>query len=351
MRRQKKGPALALSLKYKRRSERDLRYRMQDTGYKIRNFYLLIDSVSYILSLIFLVCFTSCSQPKLIPVVQVPSVSSEIGVNYISTMKGDFSQPSGIVINTDGNLYLSDSGKSMIYVLDREGKSIELIGRFGWQVGEFDHPIDVALDSRLRLYIADSGNNRVQKYSLTEQNFSVIVGDKGDNSEASLSIKEPLGVAIDRTGYIYIVDTWNNRILKTDPIGRIQMQIGGSGRFNNPQGVMIDNSNNIYVCDTGNNRICKLDFSGVQIAVWGKEGSAKGQFQNPTNASYDRDGNVYVVDQGNHRIQIFKPDGTYITEFGQSELEKPFDIAIDNEDHAYVTDLSSADIEVFKIIK
>jgi DNA-binding beta-propeller fold protein YncE len=99
----------------------------------------------------------------------------------------------------------------------------------------------------------------------------------------------------------------------------------------------------------------------VQISVWGKEGSGKGQFQSPTSASQDRNGNVYVVDQGNHRIQIFKPDGTYITEFGQSELEKPFDIAIlvppsngrteDNEDHAYVTDLSSADIEVFKIIK
>jgi hypothetical protein len=117
MRRQKKGPALALSLKYKRSKERD-------SGYKIRKFYLLVDSVSYILSLIFLVCFTSCSQPKLIPVVQVPSVSSEIGVNYISTMKGDFSQPSGIVINTDGNLYLSDSGKSMIYVLDGRWESL-----------------------------------------------------------------------------------------------------------------------------------------------------------------------------------------------------------------------------------
>ncbi len=189
MRRQKKEQALASSLKYKRRNERDTRrYRMQVTGYKIRNFYLLVDSVSYILSLIFLVCFTSCSQPKPIPVVRVPSVPSEIGVNHVSTIKGDFSQPSGIAINTDGNLYLSDSGKSMIYVLDREGKSIEFIGRFGWQVGEFDHPIDIALDSRLRLYIADSGNNRVQKYSLTEQSFSVIIGDKGDNSDTSLEI-------------------------------------------------------------------------------------------------------------------------------------------------------------------
>jgi len=43
-----------------------------------------------------------------------------------------------------------------------------------------------------------------------------------------------------------------------------------------------------------------------------------------TSVSYDRDGNVYVVDQGNHRIQIFKPNGTYVTEFGQSELKKPF---------------------------
>jgi DNA-binding beta-propeller fold protein YncE len=324
-------------LKCRRSNKENAGYKIQDKGF--------VSLVCFV----FLVCLVSCSQPKPIPVVQAPSISSEIGVNHVSTIKGDFFQPCGIAINTDSNLYISDSGKSVVYVLDKEGKSIGLIGRFGWQVGEFDHPIDVALDSRLRLYIADSGNNRIQKYSLTELNFSVIVGDEGDKSE--LNIKEPQGVATDRTGHVFIVDTWNNRILKTDPLGRIQMQIGGSGRFDNPQGIMIDNSNNIFVSDTGNNRICKFDFSGAQISVWGSEGFGNSQFQNPMGISQDKNGNIYVVDQGNHRIQVFKPDGTYLTEFGQNVLSKPFDIAIDDEDHAYVTDLSSADIEVFKIIK
>jgi len=337
MERQKRGQTSASSLKYKRSSEKDTRYWILDTVCRF-----------YVLSLILLIFVTSCSQPKPILEVNVSSITGEIGVNHVSTIKDDFSQPSGIAINSDGNIYLSDSGKSTIYVLDKDGKSIGVIGRFGWQEGEFDHPIDIALDSKLRLYIADSGNNRIQKYSLTEQNFSVIIGEKEDNSE---SIKEPYGVATDKAGYIYIVDTWNNRILKIDQLGRIQMQIGGSGRFNNPQGVMIDNSNNIYVCDTGNNRICKFDFSGIQVAVWGQEGSGKGQFQSPTSVAQDKNGNIYVVDQWNQRIQVFRPDGTYITEFGQNILKKPFDIAIDSEDHAYVTDLSSTDIEVFKIIK
>lgn len=350
MRRQKRGQASVSNLKYRKSSRQDSKFRIQDS--RFGSFSCQLNTSFYTLSLaIFVFCFASCSQHRLVPVVKVPSVPSTIGVNHVSTIKGDFFQPGGITIDTEGKLYLADSGKNVIYVLSKDGSLMESIGRFGWQEGEFDRPTDVALDTRLRLYIADSGNSRIQKYGLIDRSFSVIIGDRGDESQSSLSLQEPQRVATDARGYIFIVYTWNNLILKTDPLGRIQMKLGGAAMFNMPQDVMVDSSNNIYVCDTGNHRICKFDFSGNQIATWGQEGSGKGQFRNPASASQDKNENVYVVDQGNHRIQIFRPDGTYLTEFGQQELKKPFDIAIDNDDHAYVTDLSSAGIEVFKIIK
>jgi len=295
-------------------------------------------------------CIVFCCMPRNQPkFIQGSSVHHLKSANHLFTIKGDFSKPTGIAIDFENRLYIADSGRSVIYVLDRDGRLLESIGSFGWREGEFDSPADVAVDVQFRLYIADSGNNRLQRFSLLNRDFSVIAGEKTHEVAESLSLYGPQGVATDSRGYIYIVDTWKDRILKIDPLGRFQMEIGGLGQFRKPQSVVVDASGNIYACDTGNNRICKFDFSGSQIAIWGEEGSRTGQFQNPTGISRDRFGNIYIVDQGNHRIQVFNPDGLYLTEFGQQNLDNPTDVAIDNYIHVYVTDTSAGDIEVFKV--
>jgi len=331
----------------------DKRYKMQDKKQNsdrnsASNIQYPASSIPLLLLFLLIFCislmsFSSCSQSKPLNVQSFPSATSLIAVNHITTI-GGFYQPGGIAIDLDGNLCVADSGNNRIVV-----GNIDIIGRFGWQVGEFDHPMDIAFDG-LRMYIADSGNNRIQRYSIVERTFSIIAGERTDKSENSLGLYSPQGVATDSKGNVFIVDTWNNRILKTDPLGRLLMELGGLNRFNKPQSAMIDTSGNIYVCDTGNNRICKFDFSGSQIAIWGGFGRDRGQFQSPTSIAQDRAKNLYVVDQGNKRIQAFNKDGVYIGEFGLDKLKEPYDIVIDNEYRAYVTDMSSSTVEVFKII-
>ena len=302
----------------------------------------------------------SATQPKLVSQVLSESTPRLMGVNHLFTISGNFSRPVGVAVDAEGNLYVADSGKSAVHVLDRDGKLLESIGRFGWRTGELDSPTGIAVDAQLRLYIADSGNNRVQRFSLIRRTFKTIAGEKQDESVGLQSaspiipLLEPQSVAVDVRGYVYIADTWNHRILKIDPLGRLQMEIGGLGwdgqQFRNPQGVMVDFRNNIYISDTGNHRVHKLDFSGCQIAIWGEEGTGKGQFRNPVGQAIDRFGNIYVVDQGNRRIQIFSPEGDYLAEFGQQVLDNPVDVAVDNSLRAYVTDMTSGDVEVFRII-
>lgn len=301
----------------------------------------LVSCIIYLVSCILII--SSCEQPKPTSVHPFPSSKSVIAVNHINTIR-NFYQPAGITLDYEGNICVADSGNNRIVIGD-----IDIIGRFGWQVGEFDRPMDIAFDG-LRMYIADSGNNRIQRYSTVERTFSIIAGERADKSENLLGLYSPQGVAVDSKGNVFIVDTWNNRILKTDPLGRLSMELGGSNRLNKPLGAMVDNIGNIYICDTGNNRICKFDFSGAQIAIWGGSGKDKGHFQIPTNIAQDKAKNLYVVDQGNKRIQVFNNDLAYIGEFGQDKLEQPYDIVIDNDYRAYVTDMSSSTVEVFKII-
>jgi DNA-binding beta-propeller fold protein YncE len=329
-------------LYWKRNNRRSARYKQQGLA---TNIIILV-----VCLLILFISFNSCNQSKYFPSTDSRPTYNSIGINHISTIKGVFSQPKGLSVDNEGRIYLADSGQNRIYIIDNKLEVIDSIGRFGWQKGEFDRPIDVAVDSRLRLYIADSGNNRIQRFSLIDQAFSVLSGEKSDITDAEKNIYEPQAITVDSRGYIYVVDTWNHRILKIDALGRMLLSIGGIGILKNPQDISIDNINNIYVCDTGNNRVCKFDIGGVRVASWGKEGSDKGQFRNPTGISNDVYNNVYVVDQGNRRIQIFDSSGNYLVDFGQQYLQNPYGIAIFRDGYIYITDLESSKIEVFKVL-
>jgi hypothetical protein len=72
-----------------------------------------------------------------------------------------------------------------------------------------------------------------------------------------------------------------------------------------PHGIAVDSSGNVYVIDTWNKNIQKFDSNGVFITKWGSNGSADGQFNGPSGIAADSSGSVYVIDAGKNRIQVF----------------------------------------------
>ena len=83
----------------------------------------------------------------------------------------------------------------------------------------------------------------------------------------------------------------------------------GDGQFYQPYGIDIDASGYIYVADTYNNRIQKFSSDGTYVIQWGSSGTGNGQFDNPGGVSVDTSGIVYVADTYNNRIQKFSPMG------------------------------------------
>ena len=79
------------------------------------------------------------------------------------------------------------------------------------------------------------------------------------------------------------------------------------GQFKNPLGVAVDSSGNIYVADADNYRIQKFTSDGGFITKWGSNGTGDGQFHEPIGVAVDSSGNIYVADSGNDRIQKFAP--------------------------------------------
>jgi sugar lactone lactonase YvrE len=109
------------------------------------------------------------------------------------------------------------------------------------------------------LYFADTGNNDVQKYS---DPSGSAVSYKIDVGEFNLPLQAPSDVALDRKGYVYLVDAGRKRVMRYDPSGefvqRVDVDPGiDSTALVQPVAVAADDSL-VYVADRGAGQVLRF---------------------------------------------------------------------------------------------
>lgn len=145
----------------------------------------------------------------------------------------------------------------------------------------------------------------------------------------------PHGISIGPDGTIWITDTALNQVFAFDPDGKLLRTFGERGvagtdqdHFDRPTDVAPLQDGGFYVADGyGNSRILKYAADGRLLLQWGTRGGRPGQFLIPHALALDGAGNVLVADRGNDRIQRFDPSGTYIGEWKDIRIGRPFGIA------------------------
>ncbi|MGH9000457.1 MAG: NHL repeat-containing protein, partial [Acidimicrobiia bacterium] len=160
-------------------------------------------------------------------------------------------------------------------------------------------------------------------------------GFSGDGGPAtSAQLYHPRDVAFDRSGNVFVADTLNQRIRRLDTSGTITTVAGSgvegyagdggparSAQFNQPHGVAVDRSGNLYVADSGNNRIRRVDTRGVITTIAGTGVPGAAGDDGPAHAAQVKDPKalamagerLYIADTGNNRVRVIDLDTGVIT--------------------------------------
>ena len=175
-------------------------------------------------------------------------------IEYLHTWTDGISHPEGVDLAPDGRLYVTNTDKGTISVLDGvSGKLLQTFGKEGSGPGEFRRPHDIEVDANGRVIVVDSANHRIQIF---DQDFNL----QKILSKEDYGFNDPKYVSVDDDGGLLIADEYNHQIKWLDkdynPIGYIGSGVEGDddGELNAPEGVAIA-GRYIWVSDTHNSRL------------------------------------------------------------------------------------------------
>ncbi len=241
-------------------------------------------------------------------------------------------------------------------------------------------PVGVAVDGAGNSYFADYYNQRIRKIN-SAGTISTIAGTgtagySGDNGLAvDAQLNNPMGVAVDIYGNVYVADKGNHRVRMINTNGIITT-LAGANTFGYtgdngpasaatlyaPTGVAVDHQGNVYIADRSNNAVRKISTDGMitTIAGTGAQGfngddwpsSTLATLYTPSSVAVDKIGNVYIADQNNNRIRKVDTFGKISTVMGNgvagytadgvaaahSQIYAPSSVAVDKWGNVYISD-------------
>jgi sugar lactone lactonase YvrE len=205
-----------------------------------------------------------------------------------------FTNPRGITVDGMGNLYVANSGNHNIRKITSGSVVTTIAGSISTPsesgntdavgtAARFHGPSGITIDSAGNLYVAESGGHRIRKIVEALGTFTVstiagggILGDYADGIGTDARFNTPFGITVDGAGNLYVADRSNHRIRKIANDGSWTVTtiagdgspgyadgIGIAARFNGPHGITLDGAGNLYVGDREGHRIRKLSWQQI----------------------------------------------------------------------------------------
>ena len=323
-----------------------------------------------------------------------------------ATTSGLNSPGGGMGEDAAGNFYFTDDGAGVVRKVDPAGIISTVVGNYTFgdsgdggpaTAAKLTDPRGLAVGPAGDLFIADQRDSTVRWVDSGGTihhlaGAAVTYAFSGDGGPAASGLfDEPLGLAMNGAGDLFVADVFNNRIrlipgvgstplptatvtasftasptstpspsptptatqspspLPSPCAGQYLLQWGGTGNVNGafhaPVGVAAAPSGNVYVVDGNNMRVQEFGPSGAFITQWGG-------FSSPNGVAVGASGNVYVVDYTTNQVLEFSAGGTPITQWGSGgggngQFNGPIGLGVAPSGNVYVADTSNNRIQEF----
>lgn len=269
-----------------------------------------------------------------------------------------FNNPTGIALDKLGNVYVCDRGNFIIRQISTNGSVSTFAGSSGIAgaadgVGvnaQFRDPSGIAIDSAGNIYIADTGNATIRKITPDGQvsTYAGMAGTLGsvDGPRASARFTRPETLAIDRADTLYVSD--DLRIRKILANGTVSTPVTAAERVN---ALAVNRVDSLY--GAGANHLFVPSGSNTSVIAGangpGGSGSVDGlgviaRFNGIHGLGVDDGGNLYAADSGNSAVRRLSLEGT-VTTIANGDpsvvIGSPFGIALDGTGSLYVTDVAN----------
>jgi sugar lactone lactonase YvrE len=170
--------------------------------------------------------------------------------------EGVMNDPAGLAIDEENRfLYVANTGSDQVLVYDADTfKLLRKIGTAGKNhtlttPGDFSSPTNVAVDKDGNLFVTDTMNDRVEEFDAD----GVFIRAFGKNGDGPGNFARPKGIAVDCDGHVWVADAMLNRLQVFTPEGELRLIVGGfgmlPGEFQTLTGVTIDRTNRIFTSE------------------------------------------------------------------------------------------------------
>jgi len=262
-------------------------------------------------------------------------------------------RPYGVAVDSHGRVLVSDPGARGIHVFDVEKQKYKFIERHDARKDPLQAPQCITVDSQDQIYVTDSESGKI---------FVFEPGGKFKRTLGSLRggegfFKRPTGIAVDSAAQrIYVSDTVRDKVFVLDLDGNVLATIGDSGpegaHFKDPTELLL-HAGNLAVVDAMNFRVQVLDTSGTLQYSVGSLGQDPGQLFRPKGIGFDSEGHLYIVEALSGMVQVFNREGQLLYQFGERgagpwQFQLPSGLFIDRKDKIYVVDSFNRRIQIFQ---
>ena len=279
----------------------------------------------------------NCTLRRVSPQGVVTTTAGQPGVFSFADGVGTaalFSDPTGITLDADGNLIVTEPSNSLLRRVTPDGAVTTLTGTLGAVglvngppgIARFSYPQGVAFNPVTGLIaVADVGNEALRNVTAAGLTTTLVGGPRQPGATEGVGtaarFRSPVAITALPDGSFAVADSGNRTIRKLTAAGQTSLLAGLTGvggaidgnltvaTFGMPRGITADASGTLFVGDTGNQVIRKITTNGQVSTIAGLPGgkSDVNRFLEAAGVVVDRDGNVYCTDS--NQIRRISPGG------------------------------------------